>query len=58
MSAPNISTSQGWTKSNGIDQIATHCGYASAEVLRRTFLRQAGVTPKQYRDRFNLLAAS
>ncbi len=41
-----------------IDEIAAQCGYGSAEVLRRTFWRQAGVTPKQYRDRFNLRAAS
>jgi transcriptional regulator GlxA family with amidase domain len=41
-----------------IAEIAERCGYGSAEVLRRTFLRQAGVTPKHYRDRFNLRAAS
>jgi transcriptional regulator GlxA family with amidase domain len=41
-----------------IDEIAERCGYGSAEVLRRTFLRLAGVTPKGYRDRFNLRSAS
>jgi transcriptional regulator GlxA family with amidase domain len=35
-----------------IDQIAGQCGYGSDEVLRRTFVRRAGVTPKDYRKRF------
>jgi transcriptional regulator GlxA family with amidase domain len=37
-----------------IEQIAARCGYGSGEVLRRTFLRRAGVTPKDYRRRFHV----
>jgi transcriptional regulator GlxA family with amidase domain len=40
------------SSADGMDEIADRCGYGSSEVLRRTFLRQAGVTPKQYRERF------
>jgi transcriptional regulator GlxA family with amidase domain len=42
------------SSAEGMDEIAARCGYASPEVLRRTFLRQAGVTPKQYRERFHV----
>jgi transcriptional regulator GlxA family with amidase domain len=41
------------SSSASLDEVANRCGYASAEVLRRTFLRKAGVTPNQYRDRFS-----
>ena len=40
------------SSTESMDEIADRCGYGSAEVLRRTFLRHAGVTPKQYRERF------
>jgi transcriptional regulator GlxA family with amidase domain len=32
--------------------IATRCGFAGPEVLRRSFLRLVGVSPGQYRERF------
>jgi transcriptional regulator GlxA family with amidase domain len=38
--------------SESLDEIAGQCGYGSAEVLRRTFVRRAGVSPKHYRERF------
>lgn len=33
-------------------RVASHCGYRSADVLRRAFLRCLGVTPQAYRERF------
>ena len=45
------------SSSENIDEIARRCGYRSDEVLRRAFLRQAGITPKHYRDRFALRRA-
>jgi transcriptional regulator GlxA family with amidase domain len=33
-------------------QVATLCGFASAEVMRRTFLRNIGISPLAYRNRF------
>ncbi len=30
-------------------QVATHCGFADADTLRRAFQRQIGVTPAEYR---------
>jgi transcriptional regulator GlxA family with amidase domain len=35
-----------------IDQVAWRCGYGSEETMRRTFLDQLGVTPGNYRARF------
>jgi transcriptional regulator GlxA family with amidase domain len=37
---------------DGLEQVAAHCGFGSAEVLRRTFLRRLNVTPSEYRVRF------
>lgn len=37
---------------DGLDQVAESCGFGSAEVLRRTFLRRLNVTPSEYRVRF------
>jgi len=37
-----------------IEQIAGRCGHGSGEVLRRPFVRRAGVTPKDYRNRFRV----
>jgi transcriptional regulator GlxA family with amidase domain len=37
---------------DGLEQVASHCGFGSAEVLRRTFLRRLNVTPSEYRVRF------
>jgi transcriptional regulator GlxA family with amidase domain len=33
----------------GLKQIALHCGFGSADVMRRSFVRLVGVTPDQYR---------
>ena len=36
----------------GVEEIAGQCGFASAEILRRAFLRAFGVPPTAYRLRF------
>jgi len=35
-----------------ISQVAQHCGFGSAESLRRTFVAELGVSPRDYRERF------
>ncbi|WP_426613151.1 GlxA family transcriptional regulator [Bradyrhizobium sp. McL0616] len=37
-------------------QVATHCGFADADTLRRAFARHVGVTPAEYRKRFAHIA--
>jgi len=37
---------------DSLDQIATRCGFSSAELLRRSFVRQFKVAPSQYRKHF------
>jgi transcriptional regulator GlxA family with amidase domain len=37
----------------GLEEVASHCGFGSAEVLRRAFLRALHVTPSAYRARFS-----
>jgi transcriptional regulator GlxA family with amidase domain len=37
-----------------VDEIATRCGFGTAETMRRTFLRALHVTPTEYRNRFRL----
>lgn len=37
-----------------LEEIADECGFASADTMRRTFLRVAGVTPSIWRGRFGL----
>jgi transcriptional regulator GlxA family with amidase domain len=37
----------------GLEEVATHAGFGSAEVMRRTFVRTLHVTPSAYRDRFS-----
>jgi transcriptional regulator GlxA family with amidase domain len=39
--------------SAGLDEVAARCGFGSAEVLRRAFLRTLHVTPSAYRARFS-----
>ena len=34
--------------------VATRCGFATVDNLRRAFVRRLGVTPQQYRQRFRL----
>jgi transcriptional regulator GlxA family with amidase domain len=41
---------------DGVDGIASHCGFGSAEVMRRAFLRLLGVPPSAYRGRFRSTA--
>ena len=38
----------------GVDAIATECGFGSAEIMRRTFLRTLRVNPADYRHRFRV----
>ena len=38
----------------GFKQIALHCGFGSADVMRRSFVRLVGLTPSQYRQRIRL----
>jgi transcriptional regulator GlxA family with amidase domain len=38
--------------------IAQHCGLGSAANMRRVFMRQLGVSPVDYRDRFRIQAAA
>ena len=41
-----------------VDAIAAECGFGTAETMRRTFHRQLGVSPDDYRSRFRLTPAS
>ncbi|HUF97956.1 MAG TPA: helix-turn-helix domain-containing protein [Ilumatobacter sp.] len=41
-----------------IDSIAMRCGFGTAETMRRSFHRQLGVSPDDYRNRFRLAPAS
>src|SRR5262245_21149655 len=36
----------------GVDAVASECGFSSAEIMRRTFLRTVRVNPAEYRRRF------
>jgi transcriptional regulator GlxA family with amidase domain len=36
-------------------QVAAHCGFADADVLRRAFMRRVGITPAEYRRRHGVL---
>ncbi|MBW0000063.1 MAG: GlxA family transcriptional regulator [Verrucomicrobia bacterium] len=35
-----------------VEAIASSCGFSSAELMRRAFLRALGISPSQYRERF------
>jgi transcriptional regulator GlxA family with amidase domain len=37
---------------DGVDSIAAHCGFGTAETMRRAFLRTLHVPPSAYRSRF------
>ena len=39
-------------------QVATRCGFADVDTLRRAFVRQVGVTPADYRKRFGQLPSA
>lgn len=36
----------------GLEEIASACGFGSAELMRRAFHRSVGITPGRYRDHF------
>ena len=38
--------------SQSLERIAASCGFRSGEILRRAFLRELGVSPTAYRERF------
>jgi transcriptional regulator GlxA family with amidase domain len=38
---------------DGVEQIASRCGFSSAELLRRCFVRHFKVAPSQYRQHFH-----
>jgi transcriptional regulator GlxA family with amidase domain len=40
---------------DGLEAIASRCGFSSAELLRRCFLRHFRIAPSQYRKHFNTL---
>jgi len=42
---------------DSVEQIASRCGFSSAEVLRRCFLRHFKVAPSQYRKHFSKMIA-
>ena len=44
------------TTSASIEAAASMCGFRSADVMRRTFLRHLDVTPTEYRERFGTAA--
>jgi transcriptional regulator GlxA family with amidase domain len=37
---------------DGVEQVAARCGFRSAEVLRRAFVKRVGIPPAAYRIRF------
>ena len=39
-----------------IKRIAERCGFGTEETMRRSFLRDLGITPRDYRDRFSARA--
>jgi transcriptional regulator GlxA family with amidase domain len=41
---------------NGLDQIAQACGFSSADLMRRAFIRTLGTTPLSRRRQFHLAA--
>jgi transcriptional regulator GlxA family with amidase domain len=46
------------TERTGVGTIAARCGFGTAETMRRAFLRQLGVSPDQYRQRFTIVSVS
>jgi transcriptional regulator GlxA family with amidase domain len=41
-----------------IKRIAQKCGFGSEETLRRSFVREVGITPRDYRERFSAKSGS
>ena len=46
------------TERVGVPAVAARCGFGTAETMRRSFVRQLGVNPDQYRRRFTVASAS
>lgn len=44
--------------SAGLEAVARHAGFGSAETMRRSFTRRLGISPDQYRTRFRLQETS
>ncbi len=44
------------TTGDTLDVVARHCGFGTAETLRRSFQRRLGVAPDSYRRRFRTVA--
>lgn len=42
------------TSTDTVESIARHCGFGTAETMRRTFHRRLGASPDQYRQRFRV----
>lgn len=45
------------TTDDGVEPVATRCGFGTAETMRRAFVRRLGVAPSDYRQRFAMSAA-
>jgi transcriptional regulator GlxA family with amidase domain len=45
------------TERAGVHAVAGRCGFGTAETMRRAFVRQLGVSPDQYRQRFAVAAS-
>ena len=41
------------TSDDPVERVAALCGFASADVMARAMMRRLGVTPGDYRRRFN-----
>jgi transcriptional regulator GlxA family with amidase domain len=45
------------TSGEGVEQVALRCGFGTVETMRRVFRRRLGVSPGEYRQRFQRRAA-
>jgi transcriptional regulator GlxA family with amidase domain len=45
------------TAGQGVEQLALRCGFGTVETMRRVFRRRLGVSPGDYRERFQKRAA-
>jgi transcriptional regulator GlxA family with amidase domain len=45
------------TAGESVEQVAQRCGFGTVETMRRVFRRRLGVSPGDYRERFNRRAA-
>jgi transcriptional regulator GlxA family with amidase domain len=45
------------TGAENVEQVASRCGFGTVETLRRVFRRRLGVSPGDYRERFQRRAA-